>query len=289
MITRFWKKNSGVLLQCSQKEIVAALTLICLGFIFQTHSANAAVIALENAGFELPEQTNEPIPGAGFFDFDTPSGWRLYDPNKLIPENAGLGTSFTGGWKPSRAFFSTIPEGNQIGSIFLVPAGAGEVGLSQNTSVTIQPETIYTLSAAILNTPALPGAEIFGGFPGYRLELLAGDTVIASDNNTLVIDEGGFETATISYRSSIDDPFLGETLSIRLVNPNLNNGSGVNGGNGVEVNFDNVWLTASTVPESTSVLSLFFIGTIGTIFYFKRIKPNTRSNFVSRASAIKTS
>lgn len=99
---------------------------------------------------------------------------------------------------------------------------------------------------------------------------MAGNTVIASDNNTLVINEGGFETATISYTSSIDDPFLGETLSIRLINPNLNNGSGVDGGNGVEVNFDNVWLTANSVPESTSILSLLSIGIIGTIFYLKR-------------------
>jgi hapalindole H/12-epi-hapalindole U/12-epi-fischerindole U synthase len=255
-------------------KIIPTLALACCGFVLQIHPIDAAVISLENAGFEQPEQTNEPVPGAGFFDFDTPSGWELYDPSRLIPENAGLGTSFTGGWKPSSAFFPIIPEGDQIGSIFIASPGAGEVGLAQKTNVTIQPNTTYTLSAAVLNTPALPNAEIFTGFPGYRLELLAGDTAIASDNNTLVIDEGGFETASISYTSSIEDLYLGETLSIRLINPNLNNGSGLNGGNGVEVNFDRVWLNVSTIPEPTSRLSLLSIGIIGTLFQRKLRKIN---------------
>ncbi len=243
-------------------SVIAIFISIGLGMGINLNPVKAVTIPLANSGFELPEQTNEPIPGAGFFDFDTPSGWDLYDPNNLIPVDASLMTSFTGGWKPSSVFFATIPEGDQIGSIFLVPPGAGEVGFAQNAGVILQPKTVYTLSAAVLNTPGLPGAEVFEGFPGYRLELLAGNTVISTDNNTLAISEGDFKIATVSYTSSKNDIYLGETLSIRLINPNLNNNSGLNGGNGVEVNFDDVKLSAVSVPESTSLLAYMALALI---------------------------
>ena len=241
------------------KIALFALTFVSFSVLIsdiQENSAQAAIIGLENPGFESPEQTNEPVPGAGFFDFDTPPGWTLYDPNGLIPEDASLATSFTGDWKPSEAFFPIIPEGDQISSIFIAPpaAGTGEVGFFQSSGVTIQPNTTYNLSVAIGNTPGFSGAEIFIGFPGYRLELLAGNTVIATDNNTIVVSEGEFETATVSYSSSNDDIYLGELLGIRLINSNLNNNSGINVGNGVEVNFDNVQLTATSVPEPLTIL-----------------------------------
>ncbi|MDJ0719385.1 MAG: hypothetical protein QNJ54_35065 [Prochloraceae cyanobacterium] len=248
---------------------ISSLSLCLLIGSIQQKSAQAAIISLENPGFEIPEQTDQPFPGAGFFDFNTPPGWGLYDPNGLIPEDASLATSFTGGWKPSVAFFPTIPEGDQIGTIFLVPPGAGEVGFTQNSDTIIQPNTTYTLSVAVLNTPALPGAEIFAGFPGYRLELLAENTVIATDNNSVVVSEGGFETATVSYTSANDDIYLGESLGIRLINPNLNNASGLDGGNGIEVNFDDVELRATSVPEPISVLGHILSG-ITLIFIKKR-------------------
>ena len=240
-------------------SLIATSVSISIG-ITLNNSAQASNISLENSGFEAPEQTNSPIPGAGFFDFETPPGWELYDPNNLIPNDASLATSFTGGWKPSAAFFPSIPEGDQIGSIFLVPPGAGEVGFAQNSVTTIEPNTTYTLSAAVLDTPSLPGAEIFAGFPGYKLELLAGNEVIAVDNNTIMIGEGDFKTATVSYSSSKNDIYLGEALSLRLINLNLNNSSGFDGGNGVEVNFDNVQLSATSVPESQSVIGYLLLG-----------------------------
>ncbi len=88
--------------------------------------------------------------------------------------------------------------------------------------------------------------------------------VIATDNNTVVINEGSFETATVSYTSSKDDIYLGEALSVRLINPNLNDGNGFNEVNGVEVNFDNVELSAASVPEFTSIINLLALGLIGT-------------------------
>lgn len=240
-------------------SLIATSVIISMGIILN-NPAQASNILLENSGFETPEQTNSPIPGAGFFDFETPPGWELYDPNNLIPDDASLATSFTGAWKPSAAFFPSIPEGDQIGSIFLDTSGAGEVGFAQNSVTTVKPNTTYTLSAAVLDTPDLPGAEVFAGFPGYKLELLAGNEVIAVDNNTVAINEGDFETATVSYTSSQDDIYIGEALSLRLINLNLENNSNPGGGNGIEVNFDNVQLSATSVPESQSLIGYLLLG-----------------------------
>lgn len=244
--------------------IIVTSAILYLGITVNVNPAQAVTLSLENPGFETPVQTNEPVPGAGFFDFETPSGWSLYDPNNLVPEDASLATSFTGGWNPSESFFATVPEGEQIASIFLVPPGSGEVGFTQNSGVIIQPKTQYTLSVAVANTPAIPGLEVFAGFPGYRLELLAGNTVISADDNTVVINEGEFQEASVSYNSSSDDVYLGQELGIRLINLNLNNGSGLDNGNGIEVNFDNVRLDATSVDatsvtESTSIFGLLFV------------------------------
>jgi hapalindole H/12-epi-hapalindole U/12-epi-fischerindole U synthase len=238
--------------------IVSSLGIV-LGISTKINSAPATFIPLENAGFEIPIQLNELIPGAGFFDLETPPGWSLYDPNSLIPETPILGaTSFSGGWRPSELFFPIIPEGEQIGSLFLVPPGAGEVGLTQNSNVAVQAQTRYTLSVAVLNTPSKPGFEVFAGFPGYRIELLAGDNVIAADDNTIVINEGEFQRVELSYTSSDNDFYLGQTLSIRLINLNRDDPNG----NGIEVNFDDVQLTSTpvSVPEPTSILGYLILG-----------------------------
>lgn len=238
--------------------------------------AKANNIPVANPGFEEPDQTVEAFPGAGvvgFFEFNPPTNWELYDPNNLVPPDVNasnaFGNAFTGAWKPSD-LFPPVPEGDQIVSIYVVPPGAGVVGLSQTTSVNIQPKTRYNLSVAIGNPETADG--FFDGFPGYTLELLAGDTIIATDNNTVSIDESDFRRASVSYTSTSDDIYVGEPLAIRLINPNLDNNSGPDGNNGREVTFDDVQLQAFAVPESGAFswqLSLLLVS-IGAIM---RIKP----------------
>jgi hapalindole H/12-epi-hapalindole U/12-epi-fischerindole U synthase len=258
-------------MKLNQIKVIIVAIMTPFGILTNLNFARSATILLENPGFETPKQTNEPVPGAGFFDFTTPPGWSLYDPNNLIPENATLGTPFTGGWQPSDSFFPDIPEGAQIGSIFLVPPGLGEVGFVQSSGILIEPKTEYILSVAVLNTPSVEGSEFFAGFPGYRLELLAGNTVISADNNSVAINEGEFERVSISYSSLNDSIYLGEELGIRLVNLNLNNSSGLNNGNGIEVNFDDVRLNATSVDRTTAVPeSNFILGLLLTTSLFLR-------------------
>ena len=66
----------------------------------------------------------------------------------------------------------------------------------------------------------------FEGFSGYRIDLLAGGTVIASDNNLRVgsLIEGIFSTATVSIDIGAAHVALGQNPGIRLVN--LNNVQG---------------------------------------------------------------
>jgi hypothetical protein len=210
---------------------------------FSGLSATAASIPVTNPGFEQPEQTSAPIPDVGNFDLVSPTGWSLYNPDNIAitSDFPNTNTAFTGGWEPAPAFFPgvSLPEGDQISSIYIndPPAPGSVLGLSQATGATIQPNTVYNLSVAVGNPVGGP----FAGFPGYRVELLAGTQVIASDNNTNIA-EGTFADITVSYDSSSSNTYWGEVLGIRLINPNQSPG--------VEVNFDNVRLDAVAVPET---------------------------------------
>ena len=236
--------------------------ICCLNLAIMTTPVKAAAITIANSGFEEPNlQGLEPIVGEEIFTFTTPPGWQLYDPQSLIPGETNLFTSYPGVWNPSSVFFADeAPEGENIGAIFLTQApGSGVVGLTQTLASTLQANTEYTLQVEVGN----PGSDFFAGFPGYGVQIIAGDTVLTEDNNTSIIAEGDFETVTISFTTTEKEPNLGNFLQIRLLNTLENNG--------LEVNFDNVRLSANplnlqSVPESNFILSFLILG-MGLIFF----------------------
>ncbi|MDJ0534803.1 MAG: hypothetical protein QNJ70_20370 [Xenococcaceae cyanobacterium MO_207.B15] len=196
--------------------IIAGCSAVFLSLVINIAPAKAASIAISNAGFEDPNLEGvEPIVGNEIFTFETPPGWELYDPSGLIPTDTNLSTSYPGVWNPSSDFFTgEAPEGENIGAIFLNQTpGSGVVGLSQTLTDTLQANTQYTLQLEVGN----PGSPFFADFPGYKIQLLAGDSVIAEDNNTLNIAEGDFSTSTIIYSTSSNDFNLGQPLQIRLL------------------------------------------------------------------------
>ena len=224
--------------------IIAGCSAVFLSLVINIAPAKAASIAISNSGFEEPNLEGvEPIVGNEVFTFDPPPGWQLYDPSGLIPADTNLSTSYSGVWNPSSAFYTDeAPEGENIGAIFLNQTpGSGVVGLSQTLLDTLQANTQYTLQVEVGN----PGSSFFAGFPGYGIQLLAGDTIIAEDNNTLNIAEGSFSPSTIVYRTSINDSNLGQPLQIRLLNTLESNG--------LEVNFDEVRLSTVSISEPTSI------------------------------------
>ena len=95
------------------------------------------------------------------------------------------------------------------------------------------------------------------------MQLLAGNTTLAEDNDALSIAEGEFKTVTISFTTTAKEPNLGKPLQIRLLNTLERSG--------LEVNFDDIRLSANprnlqSIPESNYILSLLMLG-IGLVFY----------------------
>lgn len=237
------------------KGLLAAVFLPALAF--------AAPIAITNPGFE-------DISGESPFNeftFGPLSGWDLYDPGNITSGGAGA-TFFIGTLTPFyddtleefRFFPSGAPEGQRVGIAFNFEGsgGNGEYGLQQTLGATLQANTLYTLQVEIGNIASgLALNNVYydlNGFPRYRIDLMAGNTILASDNNTLAgsIAEGTFATSTVTFQTGGSHALLDENLTIRLVNLNVIDDDHPDDDHpdaDLEVDFDNVRLTADTVPE----------------------------------------
>lgn len=232
-----------------------AMSLCTLG------AAQAQVLvplANGNASFEA-----NPVPG-GEFSGPQPAGWALYDPDGLFQQPISVvGVNAVGVLNPAGTDFfdvGSVPDGLNVALIYLEQrAGTTDigsmVGLSQSFSGVLQTNTQYTLSVGVGNIASgagLGASAGFGyadlsGFPGYRVELLAGGQVIAADDNSLAnIPEAAFQTSTVVFSVGAIHPLAGSVLGVRLINLNAF-------GNTVErareVDFDDVQLFASAVPE----------------------------------------
>jgi hypothetical protein len=219
----------------------SALHLIIVTSVLATaHDVFGDTIAIENAGFEEPVLVDDD------FLFPAP-GWDSYNPDDI-----GIGH---GCWNPpADAYPLEAPQGSNIGYIFFSIIEPEKVlGMQQTLDATLQPDTTYTLSARVGDAHGYDAFPALAGFPGYRIELLAGDTVLVADDNTLQIEEGSFGVSTISYTASADDPRLGTPLTIRLIN--LLNAPGA------EVDFDDLSLT--TEPAVPCPWDLDGSGTVG--------------------------
>jgi hypothetical protein len=160
-------------------------------------------------------------------------------------------SSSPGTFNPSTGNYpNDVPEGNNVGNVFLVnEIGSGRAGLSQTLDTLLAANTRYTLSVEVGNPTGddpVPGIT-FGGFPGYQIELLAGGQVLEIDNNSLEIAEGTFSTSTVTYTTSATDLLLGKPLEVRLIN--------LLQGPGIEVDFDNVRLTAQPLAVANGSTS----------------------------------
>jgi hapalindole H/12-epi-hapalindole U/12-epi-fischerindole U synthase len=225
--------------------------VICLSLALISAIARAQPLPIVNPGFEANATVN------GAFIAVLPTGWTLYDPLGIIDQNANA----VGVIRPQggQSFFPAgAPEGSQAALLFLAGAQPGPAGLQQTLVSTLLANTQYSLSVAVGNIgsgTSLPGSSDGGGvfynlagFPGYRLELLAGGVLLAADHNSIgaTIPEGEFRTANLVFNSGAAPAQLGLPLSLRLINLDI---AGTALAPAIEVDFDNVQLTASPVPE----------------------------------------
>ena len=234
--------------------------------LFFASSVPAQTIPIANSGFESN------IIGQGAFSVLVPQGWSIYDPGFIINQNANS----VGVIRPDvpQLFFPAgAPEGVNAALVFLAGAQSAEAGLRQTLTSTLQANTRYRCSVQIGNIASgtsLPGSADGGnvfydldGFPGYRIDVLAGTTVVGSDNNSIgaTIPEGEWRVARFYFDATNSHPQLGQTLSIRLVNLKF---PGSPGSPNIEVDFDDVRLSAGTIPISAQ-LSIALVGAQPTI------------------------
>lgn len=198
--------------------------------------ARAAAITVNNHSFENPV-----TPPDSFIANVAPTGWSVFG-------SIDFGARAIGVLNPNTTllYLDPVPHGANVGVTFLLDPGAAvPSGLQQTLGATLQTNTTYTLTVEVGNLAFVPtpphNAFNFTGFPGYRVDLLAGGVVIASDNNTLLPGEGRFLTSTVQLSVGATHAQAGQLLGIRLVN--------LDGPNGIEVNFDDVRLDATPIPE----------------------------------------
>ncbi|MBM4112771.1 MAG: hypothetical protein FJ253_05260 [Phycisphaerae bacterium] len=227
-----------------------------LGALGAISPALAESLPIVNAGFE---DNSVGIP-FNEFTFGPPAGWSLHDPNGITNGGAG-GTYYVGTLTPfepdpigNPGVYANFPDGAAegirvaIAFNFAGSGGQGEYGLVQTLGDTLQAHTRYTLRVEIGNIAS--GTAMNGqffdldGFPGYRVDLLAGGSMIAQDLNTLAgaIAEGEFATSTVVFSSGASHAQMGQPLGIRLVN--LNVVDPIDPGADLEVDFDHVRLDA---------------------------------------------
>jgi len=208
-------------------------TLLALALLAGT--ANAAPITVTNHGFENPAYGS---PGDSGFNH---TGW-----TDLNGGNAGTGRTTTAQYPGG------IPEGVNY-ALFNLTADT----LGQTLAATLQADTIYTLTVATGWRADLPGLG-YPNYPGYRIELWAGGTMLGFDADTT---RGGTGTgpaagtwkdvtATYTSPSSV----TADALEIRLLA-----GNAVNGGTAIQTNYDNVRLDGTLIPEPAT-LALVAVG-----------------------------
>lgn len=150
---------------------------------------------------------------------------------------AGWGNSSGGVFNPTTASFTTVPDG--VNTAWLNGGSA-----TQTLVTALTANTAYTLMVDVGDR------NDWATFPGYSVALLAGNTVLASESS--LTPNNGWLTSTVNYSAFAGNPLLGSALTIRLTS------------NGTQVNFDNVRLDVSPIPEpETYALMLAGLGLVG--------------------------
>jgi hypothetical protein len=208
------------------------------GVVFDSKTIEAPMVTITKPALTLTALTivnpgfEDPVLANGSWTI-TPSAWTNGYYDVTAPTVWVVGNSDAGAYNPATGadYGGVAPEGNNL---MFANSGTGyDKGMRQVLSATLRANTQYDLSASVGN-PFLFNESTTAG--DYRIELLAGGVVLASDTGPSPADDTTWTTASLTYNSGASPAQLGEALEIRLVAVNFTDGKGVD--------FDDVKLTA---------------------------------------------
>jgi len=204
-------------------------------------SAGAYDVAITNAGFEDPVLTD------GNYNYEVP-GWDFYGPG-----------ASAGCWNPDAdgaifyGYGGIAPEGENVawisaGYVDNTPDNPDdddftsvEAGITQVLTETLAAGMTYTLTVEVGNSYYYDWGE------GYKIQLLAGGSLLAQDDNTQTPASDTFATSTVTYvYDSAQSGLLGEPLEIRLLAKPGND----------ELDVDDVRLDAVPEPATMGLLGM---------------------------------
>jgi hypothetical protein len=182
----------------------------------------AAPLTVLNAGFEQPAVGNDGGTGP------IPSQWTAVNGGVVNVLNPSAATDLS----------AEAAEGFNVAT---VTSSNAETGLGQILTSQLQDGANYTLTVKVANT------LFTTSFPGYRVQLLAGNTVLAEDDNSRSIAEDAVVTSTVNYtfNAGAHAALVGQPLQIRLLSMGLAASQ--------EVAFDDVRLSVTLTNPSANV------------------------------------
>jgi len=206
------------------KELIYLMSFVLVLAVAGTASADLQSITIVNPGFEDPVLAED--------------DWTWLD----VPGWTWVGGEGPGVWHVTSADFDPVvaPEGQNV--LYTENAVGDAGGVAQVLTETFAADTDYTLTVEVGNS-----YYYYNG--GYSVQLLAGETVIAEDNDTLWPDYKAWATSTVQYTyDSSHADLVGQPLEIRLLNLALDKDSPP-ADTAVGVEFDNVTLSYDAGAE----------------------------------------
>ena len=175
-----------------------------LGVAMLTGTAAFGQVSIINQSFELPAMN------PNGFNNGPVTGW------------TPVGGAAFGVFHPTQITWGyTAPWCNQV-----LYTNSGLV--EQVTSAVLTANQALTLQVDVVNRPVFFNQN-------YKVQLVAGETILAEDAGTLTPPVGGYLTSTLAFTAQPGDPNLGQPIKIRLGGPS-------------QCNFDNVRLNGTLPP-----------------------------------------
>ena len=181
---------------------------------------------LQNGSFEEPTAVDDTFAPIG-----TP--WQTVD----VPPGVG----FVETWNPPVTEYASAPDGENVCDVFFDTSAPGaSFGVLQVLGETFAADTDYTVTVQV-------GRPTNSDWPGFRVELRVGDTVLAFDEDptTTAPTAGNFITSTVTYTYDAgDEGLVGQDLEVRLLSRGVDV-DGVGAAGEWVVDFDDVTFSST--------------------------------------------